>query len=118
MNKKKYFNYFYVIPATLFVLVFVYFPIIMNFYNSLFRMISYSDTKTFVSFNHYIKMFNDPIFYPAIKNNVLYAVFSILFLVGFGMILAILLEGRFIGKRTGTFFRKYLTFTVIHLFLE
>jgi len=108
MNKKKYFNYFYVIPAILFVLVFVYFPIIMNFYNSLFRMTSYSDTKTFVGLNHYIKMFNDPIFYTAIKNNVLYAVFSILFQVGFGMILAILLEGRFIRKRTGTFFRNTL----------
>jgi raffinose/stachyose/melibiose transport system permease protein len=71
-------------------------------------MTSYSDTKTFVGFAHYIKMFNDPIFYTAIKNNFLYAGFSILFQVGLGMILAILLEGRFVGKRIGTFFRNSL----------
>lgn len=108
MRRKRVFNYFYVIPAILFVLIFVYFPIIMNFYNSLFRMTSYSYAKTFVGFKHYLKIFADPIFYTAIKNNFLYAGFSILFQVGFGLFLAILLEGRFVGKRTGTFFRNTL----------
>ncbi len=98
----------YVLPAIAFVLVFVYFPIVMNFYNSLFRMNSYSDARTFVGFKHYVRMFNDPIFYTAIKNNFLYAAFSILFQVGLGMVLAIFLEGRFIGKRMGTFFRNTL----------
>jgi len=97
-----------VIPAVFFVLMFVYFPIGMNFYNSLFKMNSYSDVKTFVGLKHYVNIFQDPIFYTAIKNNVLYAVFSLIFQVGFGMILAILLEGRYVGKKIGSFFRNVL----------
>ena len=92
MKSKVNFNILFVIPALLIVLVFMYFPILMNFFNSLYRMTSYSSARTFVGFQHYSKISSDPIFYTALKNNALYAVFSVIFQVGFGMLLAILLE--------------------------
>ena len=108
MKSKANFNILFVIPALLIVLVFMYFPILMNFFNSLYRMTSYSSARTFVGFQHYRKISSDPIFYTALKNNALYAIFSVVFQVGFGMLLAILLEGKFVGRKIGTFFRNVL----------
>ena len=106
--RKSAFNYLYVIPALGMVLLFVDFPIVSNVYNSLFRMSSYSVTKTFIGFENYTRIFKDPLFYTSIKNNALYALFSVLCQVGFGTLLAIFLEGRYVGSRLRNFYRNVL----------
>jgi len=95
LNKTNIAPWLFVLPGIMFILIFVYIPIIQNFYYSLFRMNSYSPDVTFIGFKNYIDMFSDPIFYTAIKNNSWYAIISVICQVGFGAILAIILESKF-----------------------
>ncbi|MFD0824166.1 carbohydrate ABC transporter permease [Neobacillus sp. M.A.Huq-85] len=95
---------FYILPALLLILLFVFLPIVLNLYNSLFRWNSFSAGKTFVGFDYYSRLFKDPVFYIALKNNSLYAVISLVFQVGGGLIIAAILEDKLI-RRFQPFFR-------------
>ncbi len=106
MKRLKQKNYLiYMLPAIILISVFVYIPIIQNFYYSLFRMNSYTDEMVFVGLSNYKKIFADEIFYISLKNNIYYAVISIVCQVGFGTVLAILLESKLAGKLR-VFFRN------------
>ncbi|MED1467436.1 sugar ABC transporter permease [Bacillus salipaludis] len=94
----------YILPALLLILLFVFLPIVLNLYNSLFRWNSFSSGKTFVGFEYYSRLFKDPVFYIALKNNSLYAVISLVFQVGGGLIIAAILEDKLI-RRFQPFFR-------------
>lgn len=94
----------YILPALLLILSFVFLPIILNLYNSLFRWNSFDAGRTFVGFEYYGRLFKDPVFYTALKNNSLYAIISLIFQVGGGLILAAILEDKLI-RRFQPFFR-------------
>lgn len=94
----------YIMPALLIVVLMVFLPIVLNLYNSLFRWNSFDAGKVFVGFDYYFKLFKDPIFYTALKNNFLYAVISLIFQVGLGIVLAAILEDKLI-RRFQPFFR-------------
>lgn len=106
MRENKIAPYAYIFPALLLIIVFVYIPIVQNFYFSFFKMSSYSTTTTFVGFENYIKIFSDDIFYTALRNNILYAVISLIFQVGLGLFLAILLESKYVSPKLQAFFRS------------
>jgi len=95
LNKAKFTPWLFVLPGTTFILLFVYTPIIQNFYYSLFKMNSYNPNVIFIGFKNYIDILHDPIFYTAIKNNTWYAIISVICQVGFGLVLAIILESKF-----------------------
>ena len=95
---------FYILPALLLILLFVFLPIVLNLYNSLFRWNSFSAGKTFVGFEYYDRLFKDPVFYIALKNNSLYAIISLVFQVGGGLVIAAILEDKLI-RRFQPFFR-------------
>ncbi|MFM1652424.1 carbohydrate ABC transporter permease [Brevibacillus sp. B_LB10_24] len=94
----------YVLPATVLILVFIFLPIVMNFGYSLFRWNAFSTERVFVGVEYYRRLFTDPVFYVALKNNALYAVISIVFQVGGGLIVAAILEEKFM-RRLQPFFR-------------
>ncbi|HZG15983.1 MAG TPA: sugar ABC transporter permease, partial [Candidatus Bathyarchaeia archaeon] len=64
----------YILPALLLILSFVFLPMILNVYYSLFRWNAFSLEKDFVGWEYYVRLFQDPVFYTALKNNSLYAV--------------------------------------------
>lgn len=101
-NKKTIF--LYVSAAFLFVVVFIYIPIIQNFAYSLYQWSSFSKEKVFVGFKYYYRLFEDPIFYTALKNNALYAVISIFCQVFIGLVIASILEDK-VMRKFQTFFR-------------
>lgn len=111
------------LPALAFVILFIYYPIIQNFFYSMFRWSSFSEEKIFVGLDYYKRLFADPIFYIALKNNVLYAIFSIVVQVGIGMILAAVLEEK-VMRRYQTFFRtvyfipSVISITVVGLLFQ
>jgi len=82
----------------------VFLPIILNLYNSFFRWNSFGTEKVFVGFDYYLRLFKDPVFYTALKNNALYAIISLIFQVGLGIIIAAILEDKLI-RRFQPFFR-------------
>ncbi|GAA0178867.1 sugar ABC transporter permease [Clostridium sediminicola] len=105
-KSKKWAPFFYMFPALLFILIFIYIPIIENFYYSFFKMNSYSDNVIFVGLQNYKRIFSDSIFYTALKNNGLYALISLICQIGFGLFLAIILESSLINKKMKNIFRN------------
>ncbi|MDN3017900.1 sugar ABC transporter permease [Paenibacillus sp. BSR1-1] len=94
----------FILPALLLILMFVFLPIVLNLYNSLFRWNSFEVGRAFVGLEYYGRLFKDPIFFTALKNNSLYAVISLLFQVGGGLVIAAILEDKLI-RRFQPFFR-------------
>lgn len=80
-------------------------------------------TKEFVGFANFRKLFSDPIILTCLKNNILYAVISVIIQVGFGLVLAAVLEDRVFQKvspffRTTYFIPTLLSMTVVCLLFE
>ena len=88
----------WVLPALVLLLVFVYYPIVDNLRLSLFSWNAFSVTPTFVGLDNYRTAFHDPIFWTALRNNTVFAIVSLIFQVGFALVLAALLE-EFVHQR-------------------
>ena len=86
-NNKKIFIIF-VLPAVVLVSILVFFPVLLNVYYSFFRWTAYSKSMKFVGIQYYVKLFQDERVAKAIFNNVLYAIISLIFQAGFGLIIA------------------------------
>lgn len=82
----------FAVPAILILGIFVYFPLIENFIYSFQSFTLSSATKEWVGFDNYRYLFSDKIILVSLKNNILYAVISIVIQVGFGLVLAAVLE--------------------------
>ncbi|HZG17199.1 MAG TPA: sugar ABC transporter permease, partial [Candidatus Bathyarchaeia archaeon] len=93
---------------------------ILNVYYSLFRWNAFSLEKDFVGWEYYVRLFQDPVFYTALKNNSLYAVISIVVQVGGGLVIAAILEDRLIRRwqplfRTIFFIPSVISIAVVGL---
>lgn len=110
----------YALPALVFVSVFVLAPLALNLYYSLFSFNAFSPNKTYIGFNNFKRLFSDPVFYTAIRNNTLYAVISFVFQVGAALVIAAILEHKLFQKmqpffRTVFFIPSVISFVVIGL---
>lgn len=93
-------NYLFLLPALVFMAVFVIYPI---FYNA---VLSFKDVNVynlnaeqhFVGFSNYIKTFKDEVFYIAAQNSLVFTVFSILFQFAVGFALALFFNMKFPGR--------------------
>jgi raffinose/stachyose/melibiose transport system permease protein len=120
MHHRKITIFLYTFPALALVFGFIYLPIIQNFIFSLYRWNAFSAEKVFVGFNYYVRLFNDKTFYIALRNNSLYASISLIFQVGFGLVIASILEEKFVRKlqpffRTVFFIPSIISLTVVGL---
>lgn len=111
------------LPGLLILAVFVYFPLIENIIYSFQSFSLSSSSKTFVGLNNYKELFSDPVIWQSFKNNVLYAVVSVVMQVFFGLILAAFLEDK-VFRRSESFFQTVffiptlLSLTVVCLLFE
>ncbi|MDD3173987.1 MAG: sugar ABC transporter permease [Herbinix sp.] len=115
MRTRKITPYLYMIPGVLMVLVFVYIPVFVNFAYSFFRLASYSAGQTFVGFDNYRRFFTDDVFPIILRNNMLYCIISLVIQVGFGTIVALLLESKIAGKFKNTYRNIYYLPALISL---
>lgn len=106
MRTKKRTPYLYMMPGVLMVLFFVYIPVLMNIVYSFYRLSSYSAGQTFVGIDNYRRFFSDQVFPIMLKNNIAYCIISLIVQVGFGTILALVLESKLISTRAQNFFRS------------
>ena len=72
--------------------VFTIYPILSNFYVSLFEWDGLSPDREFVGIQNYIDMFQDRVFRISIKNNFLYLIITVVVQNGIGLALALLLQ--------------------------
>lgn len=106
MRSKKGTPYLYMLPGLLMVLVFVYIPVIANCVYSFFRLSSYSQGMTFVGLDNYVRFFKNETFWIMIRNNSLYCIISLIVQVGFGTVIALLLESKLVKTRARNIFRN------------
>ncbi|MBO0600490.1 sugar ABC transporter permease [Sporosarcina sp. E16_3] len=111
---------FYILPAFLLILTFVFIPIIFNLYYSFYSWSAFNMDGVFVGLKYYIKLFKDPVFYIALKNNSLFAIISILVQVGGGLVIAAVLEDKVIRRwqpvfRTIFFIPSVISIAVVGL---
>ncbi|KZE74960.1 ABC transporter permease [Paenibacillus elgii] len=100
--------------------LFVYMPLIQNLVYSFQEFSMLSGKRSFIGLDNYKMLFSDPVIVTALINNVKYAVISVIFQVGFGLILAAVLEDEAFRKispffRTIYFIPVVISITVICL---
>lgn len=105
----------FAIPAILILGIFVYFPLIKNFIYSFQSFTLSSTTKEWVGLDNYRHLLSDKTILVSLKNNVLYAVISIVIQVGFGLVLAAVLEDISFHKFAPTLRSIYFIPTVISM---
>ncbi len=100
--------YLFLLPAIVMMLIFVYLPVVQNFYFSLFRWSAIDPNWKFVGIANYLRIARDAIVLLSLRNNVLYAVISVFFQVFIALMLAAILESRILRPGGVTFFRNSL----------
>lgn len=79
-------------PALILMGVFVFVPVALVLYGSLFQFSLTDREWDFVGAGNYFRAFDDPIFWIALRNNLIIVIGSIVLQVGFGTILAAMLD--------------------------
>ena len=105
----------WVAPAVLLLVVFVYYPVVENLRLSLFRWNAFSPSETWVGLDNYRDLTLDPVFWSSLFNNIAYAVVSVIFQVGGGLVLAAVLEELVRGRWKGFFRTVYFVPAVLSL---
>ncbi|MBE6980894.1 MAG: sugar ABC transporter permease [Ruminococcaceae bacterium] len=83
--------YAMVLPTVLLLAVFTFYPAIDMIINS-FYDINVFKGNTFVGFDNYVRLFNHPDFWPAVRNTLIYTLGSVFFLIVLGLIFALWLQ--------------------------
>ncbi|MEO8470264.1 MAG: sugar ABC transporter permease [Chloroflexota bacterium] len=105
----------WVAPALVLLVVFVYYPVVDNIRLSLYRWNAFSPDEVWVGLDNYTTLFADPIFWSSLFNNLAFAVISVIFQVGGGMILAAILEELVRDRLKGLFRTIYFIPAVLSL---
>ena len=82
----------FTVPALVILGVFVFYPLVRNIIYSFQSFTLSSVTKEWVGLKNYMNLLSDKIILTCLKNNILYALISIVIQVGFGLVLAAVLE--------------------------
>ncbi|MBR4090349.1 MAG: sugar ABC transporter permease, partial [Mogibacterium sp.] len=117
MKKKKVkkSRYLYIVPGLFMVMAFVYVPIITNIVYSFFRLSSYSSSMKFVAFDNYRRLFTNDTFPVMMRNNIYYCIISLIVQVGFGTVIALVLESKLVGKLNSFYRNVYFIPSLISL---
>lgn len=102
----------YLLPAALFLIIFVFYPLVSNVAFGFQDFTLGGADKEFVGFRNYARLLHDPVIATALKNNVLYAVISIIFQVGLSHALAALILV-VLPKKLGAIARSYFFVPVL-----
>ena len=118
MNKMT--PYVYVLPCILLLGIFVYIPLVANFYYSAFSFSALSPTQKFVGLQNYQTLFSDPVIGTALTNNIWYCLISVAIQVLLALVIAALLEDKLLSKvstvlRTTYFLPVLISMTVVAL---
>jgi len=115
---RKFVPYLYVMPLVLLMATFVYIPMVQNFYFLFHKFSAFSKTQTYVGWENVQLLFNDPVVWTALKNNIWYCIISVVFQVFLSLVCASLLEDRLFRRiathlRTMFFLPVLISMTVV-----
>lgn len=105
INLKKYLGaYLLILPSFIFLAIFTYYPILKSFWLSLFKYDLFSTpSPIFCNFSNYYNMFNTPLFWKVLRNNLWYGLGTVLPSVSLGLLFAVLFNNK--RLRAKGFFR-------------
>lgn len=96
----------YLAPALFFLVMFTYYPMLQVLWDSFFFKGYGEKVPSFVGFDNYDRLFNDAKFTQAVKNNIIYAIGTVIpsLAIGFGLALALMESSRFKNFARAVFF--------------
>jgi len=103
----------FLVPALLFMTVFLYYPFIMNIINSFSNIAGLGTAAMGVNtpwYQNYAKLFSDPNMKTAFGNTMLLMLLTIVFQVGIALVLALLVDNIRVGAQ---FFRTVYFFPIV-----
>lgn len=93
MYKKKWMAYLFIAPTLLFLIVFLFYPFIVNIIISFQKYTSMLDENPkFVGIDNYVSMFKDTMFQKSLLNTLILILVVIVFQVGIALILALMVN--------------------------
>jgi sn-glycerol 3-phosphate transport system permease protein len=85
-------------PAAIFFILFTHYPIVWSFFLSFFSNPRGSRAAAFVGLQNYAYLIDDPIFWQALKNNLIYAFGTIPVTICLAMLMAVWINRRMTGR--------------------
>ena len=85
-------------PAMVLLLAFTHYPAVATFWHSLFTMPRAARPARFIGAENYVALLEDPIFWQALTNNLIYAAATIPLSVGLALAMALWVNGRIAGR--------------------
>ena len=99
MNRKSA-PYLMILPSMAMIALFMFYPIFMTFFNSFHNYIlTRPKDYGFNGLDNYVKLFEDPVFFKALKNTVVWTIWNVVLQAGFGLMVAILMNTDFKGRK-------------------
>lgn len=98
--KKDLFYYLIIAPAVLIMAWLTLYPVLEVIGLSFFKYNFISDVKKFVGLQNFFQIVQERLFREAFLNTLLFACLATCFEVGLGILLALIFEGHFFGKKT------------------
>jgi sn-glycerol 3-phosphate transport system permease protein len=86
------------LPAMTLLALFTHWPALATFFDSLFSTPRARRGPTFVGLDNYRQIFNDPIFWQALTNNLLFAIGTIPVAIGLALLMAVWVNDRIAGR--------------------
>lgn len=105
-----------VLPAAILVAVFIFYPLARGFWVSLHQWDGLSATMSWVGIRNYVNVFNDGVYWDAIRNTFVYAIGVTIAKNVIALALAVLLNRKLRGRsffRTATFIPVVMSFVVV-----
>ena len=85
-------------PALVVYVTFVFFPVVLAAYYSVFNWNGYGPIERFVGFENYSRVLGDPVFHGAVQNNVIIIIASLLIQGPLALAVALLLNRKIPGR--------------------
>ena len=111
--KKKAPLLFFLLPAFLFLIVYLYYPFIQNVINSFLAISGLGTRAAGVNepwYMNYVELWNDPSMQVAVKNTLLLVLCTLMFQVGTALVLALIVDRIRVGAK---FFRTLYFFPIV-----
>jgi raffinose/stachyose/melibiose transport system permease protein len=90
-------GYLFILPALLMYSLFVLYPFIRTFHISLTDWNGIDAQMNFIGLENYLNLFDDPLFWSALGNNVYWIIVGSIGAIGLGLVLAVLVSTRPVG---------------------
>lgn len=89
-------GYLFVLPAFLFICIFLVYPLINGLTLSFFQWDGFTE-KVFIGLKNYIDLVHDEVFFLALKNTVIYMILTVAILIIIGFTLAVIIDLKIAG---------------------